>query len=83
MRTDKWRYTEWVGFDYGKHGGIPDWGVVYGRELYDHSASPVPSDWGMEHVNVVDAPQHAGIVADFHRQLAKCGARPDACYLRP
>ena len=31
MRTDRYRYTEWVGLD----------GGVKGRELYDHDADPL------------------------------------------
>ena len=39
IRTDIWRYTEWVAFDHVK--GVPDWarGPLWGIELYDHSSA--------------------------------------------
>ena len=57
MRVDTWRFTEWVAFDYNT--STPNWSVLYGRELYDHSDSPVPKDWAMEHENVAGKPAMA------------------------
>ena len=77
QRMDKWRYTAWVKFNYNT--STPDWNTVYGRELYDHRASPVPKDWAMEHINVVDDPRHGELVQQLHYRLVRCGARPDLC----
>ena len=40
VRTDTWRYTEWVAFD--NANAVADWDVLYGRELYSHEDAPVP-----------------------------------------
>ena len=39
MRTDKYRYTEWVAFS-GPPKYQPNWDIVCGVELYDHEADP-------------------------------------------
>ena len=44
---------------------------VIGRELYDHRGDPGELDWAGEHVNVVEAPEHADLVAALHAQLMK------------
>ena len=36
MKTEDYRYTEWVKFTNKK----PDWSTVYGVELYDHTVDP-------------------------------------------
>jgi hypothetical protein len=77
QRMDEWRYTVWVRFNYAD--STPDWETVYGRELYDHRASPVPKDWAIEHINVVDDPEHSALVQRLHNRLVRCGARPDLC----
>ena len=41
---------------------------VIGRELYDHRGDPGELDWAGEHVNVVEAPEHADLVAALHAQ---------------
>ncbi|KAH3699905.1 hypothetical protein DPMN_074867 [Dreissena polymorpha] len=38
LRTDKYRYTEWVEFSYQTHK--PDWTRNHGTELYDHTTDP-------------------------------------------
>ena len=78
MRVNAYRYTEWVAFDYTTTS--PVWAYVYGVELYDHSAAPVPTSWDMETVNVAGWPEHEALVQELHRQLVACGPRPDACY---
>jgi hypothetical protein len=40
MRTDRYRYTEWVLFEYAPEYK-PDWTKVNGTELYDHAFDPV------------------------------------------
>ena len=65
QRMDEWRYTAWVRFNYST--SVPDWSTDYGRELYDHRASPVPKDWAMEHVNVVDEPVTSQAINTYDR----------------
>ena len=68
IRIDKWRYTEWTKFDASK--GLADWSVLFGKELYSHAASPVPSpDFNYENENVVNRPEHAGLVKQLSAQL--------------
>lgn len=64
IRTDRWRYVEWV---------VRASGAPAGRELYDHERDPG------ETVNVAAAPEHAPIVAELARRLADGwrGALPD------
>ena len=77
MRVDSYRYTEWVRFSI--NSTTPDWSVEYGRELYDHSASPVPSGWAYENANVAGEQQHASLVGQLSTILRKCAVRPDLC----
>ena len=68
IRIDKWRYTEWTKFDASK--GLADWSVLFGRELYSHTASPVPSpDFNYENENVVNQPEHQELVKQLSAQL--------------
>ncbi|MGH8703003.1 MAG: sulfatase/phosphatase domain-containing protein, partial [Burkholderiales bacterium] len=53
MRTDRYRYTEWL--DAG--------GAVVGRELYDHQTDP------NENVNAADQPKHKKLVEELSLQL--------------
>ncbi|KAL4232297.1 hypothetical protein ACF0H5_009868 [Mactra antiquata] len=39
MRTNRYRYTEWVKFSYAPKYK-PDWDTVFGVELYDHGSDP-------------------------------------------
>jgi iduronate 2-sulfatase len=47
IRSDRWRYTEWIDRKSGK--------VAY-RELYDHARGPVADR------NLADVPEHAATV---------------------
>ncbi|CAH1796282.1 unnamed protein product [Owenia fusiformis] len=38
MRTDRYRYTEWVTFN--TTTSTPDWDLMFANELYDHSIDP-------------------------------------------
>ena len=53
MRTDRYRYTEWVGLD----------GDVKGRELYDHLTDP------LELVNLAADSRSANTVRRLAKQL--------------
>ncbi|KAK6172185.1 hypothetical protein SNE40_015903 [Patella caerulea] len=39
VRNDKFRYTEWVQFN-RKPSFKPNWNILYGAELYDHTTDP-------------------------------------------
>lgn len=73
MRTDQWRYTEWVA--HSNNNTHADWnGAVWdrcwGRELYSHQDYPVPlGDFNYEGVNVVDLPENKELVAQLSEQL--------------
>jgi len=54
MRTERYRYTEWVPRD----GGEP-----VARELYDHQTDPA------ENVNLARRPEHAQLIEELSRQL--------------
>jgi arylsulfatase A-like enzyme len=56
MRTERWRYTEWVHRKTGK---------IVARELYDHAESPVAA------VNLAGEPEHAETVERLSALLAK------------
>ena len=79
QRMNDWRYTEWVLFNYSNANPQPIWDQVFGRELYDHRAAPVPDSFNMEHINVVNDPANKDLVDQMHERLVKCGARPDLC----
>ena len=48
-------------------------------ELYAHDESPLPVDWAVEHVNVVNEPGMSAVAKQLHEVLVKCGPRPDLC----
>jgi len=56
MRTDRWRYTEWLDRKSGE---------VVARELYDHENDPA------ENENVAERSDNAAVVAHLSRQLAQ------------
>jgi len=53
VRTDGWRYTEWVAWNQSTLA--PIWATVAAQELYDHRGEPTfPTDFDLgENVNVV------------------------------
>ena len=70
VRTHAYRYTAWVAFNKCEGGECPallaDWGTVYGVELYNHSASPVPQDYNIETENIAGRPGSAAVEARLH-----------------
>ncbi len=56
MRTDRWRYTEWI---------TRAAGDIVARELYDHDNDPE------KRVNIAGKPEHAKLIAKLSRRLAK------------
>lgn len=69
LRSDKFRYTEWVGWDGASLK--PVWTKWFGNELYDHSSEPpTGADFNSyENVNVVNDPQHKELVATLSTAL--------------
>ena len=73
IRTDTWRYTEWLAFDHVN--AVADWkrGPLWGIELYDHrgetSRVPTAADWNYENVNVAHDAANTKIVATLAQQL--------------
>ena len=61
MRTDMYRYTEWIGFDPKKFQG--NWSDVYARELYLHRKDP------SEDFNVAENPKYKGLVDALSLEL--------------
>ena len=70
VRTDLYRYTAWVEFNKCSNATCPaqlaNWTNVHARELYDHSASPVPRDYNVETVNIAELPTSSKVVAQLH-----------------
>ncbi|KAL5012835.1 hypothetical protein ScPMuIL_011386 [Solemya velum] len=61
MRTEMYRYTEWVGFDRDKFR--MNWTDCHARELYDHNTDP------REDHNLAIFPQYAPLVGKLSHQL--------------
>ncbi len=61
MRTDSYRYTEWIGFDPQKFEG--NWDDVHAKELYAIEEDP------HEDFNVADDPKYASVVEDLSTKL--------------
>ena len=69
VRTDTWRYTEWVGFD-PVAGKIAQPITYYGKELYSHVLNPVPlPNFDCDNDNVVGEPQHAALLVNLSATL--------------
>ena len=62
MRTDRYRYTEWVQFEYAPRYK-PKWDKVFGVELYDHVLDPD------ENVNVYAEPSLKPLVKGLSKML--------------
>ncbi|XP_076446036.1 iduronate 2-sulfatase-like [Babylonia areolata] len=63
MRTDAYRYTEWVAFDPQRFRA--DWSQVYARELYLHETDP------NEDKNMANFRQYSSMVDRLSAQLRK------------
>lgn len=61
MRTEQYRYTEWVRFDHKKIK--PIWTKVYASELYDHTIDPD------ENFNIVEIPELKSTVQILSKKL--------------
>ena len=61
MRTDQYRYTEWVEFN--PHNFSVNWTNLYARELYLHSAD------SEENYNVGNDSQYASLVSKLSKML--------------
>lgn len=61
IRTERYRYTEWVQFDNVKFKG--NWSKVYGREFYDHHIDP------NETLNLADRIQLNETMQMLHKKL--------------
>jgi arylsulfatase A-like enzyme len=68
IRTPKWRYVEWYGWDRENEKRLD----LVGRELYDEEADP------QENLNLIDRPEYKKIVEQLAEQLKAGGtaARP-------
>lgn len=66
IRTDRYRYTEWIEFDSANFRG--NWSNVYDRELYDHHIDT------NETLNLVDRPQMNYTIQMLRDKLIKLSA---------
>ena len=69
VRTDAWRYTEWVAWN--GTALRPMWGAVAGRELYDHrneTLFPIDFD-ARENENLAGDPARADVVASLSAMI--------------
>ena len=61
MRTDRYRYTEWVGFN--DTTMAIDWTTVYGTELYDHYLDHY------ENYNLVNNGSYSSVITQLSQEL--------------
>eukprot|EP00927_Polykrikos_kofoidii_P010377 TRINITY_DN14384_c0_g1_i1.p1 TRINITY_DN14384_c0_g1~~TRINITY_DN14384_c0_g1_i1.p1 ORF type:complete len:659 (+),score=54.33 TRINITY_DN14384_c0_g1_i1:39-1979(+) len=67
-RENSFRYVEWVGFNHSV--ALPDWSLIYGRELYSHERSPVPdASFNYENINLANEPEYADMVKSMSARL--------------
>ena len=66
MRTRRWRYIEWVGFN--RTAATPRWADLRGSELYDHTTKDSVEN-AVEARNLVADAAHADVVAQLSAQL--------------
>jgi iduronate 2-sulfatase len=74
VRVDGYRYTEWVAFD--RPSATANWSMVWGVELYNHSESPVPTSFAVEHTNLAKEPRAAALVKTLHDVLKRQFTKP-------
>ena len=72
IRTDEWRYTEWVGWN--GTSLQPRWDLINATELYSHALPGLggatdQSFDAWENVNEASDPKHASVVAQLHAKL--------------
>ena len=67
VRSATYRYTLWVGWD--RTAAAANFSDVYGIELYNHSAAPVPVSYDMESTNIAGEPGTGDIIAQLHAAL--------------
>ena len=77
MRTDRYRYTEWV--QWNGSALAPIWSALEARELYDHlhDDGPWTDPDRFENVNLA-ATAPASLVADLSAKLHTAFGFPDA-----
>lgn len=68
IRTDSWRYNEWVGWD-GETLSA-NWSAVNATELYDHRGDDGDFD-ATENVNLANHPKYASVAAALSQALRK------------
>lgn len=61
IRTERYRYTEWVEFDNKKFK--KNWSKVHGKEFYDHLIDP------NENFNLVDRKELNETIQSLRKQL--------------
>lgn len=68
IRVSDWRYTAWFEFD--PVAIVPLVNHSLGRELYDHRGDTgLWTDWPGENANLVDRPEHSGLVQELHQAI--------------
>eukprot|EP00937_MAST-01D_sp_MAST-1D-sp2_P000726 g726.t1 len=89
MRTNRWRYTEWLAFDCGDIVGDPmkqcadkskihpRYGFNVGTELYDHEGDGADQFDQFENENLAYRADHADVVRQLHQQLVASWAPPE------
>ena len=70
IRTRRWRYIEWVGFDKTTTPPTIHWNNLFGTELYDHTAEDTVENVA-ESANVVTDPANAATVQQLSAMLHK------------
>ena len=68
VRTRRWRYIEWVGFDKTTSPVTIKWGELHGTELYDHGEADSIAN-AAESANVVADPANAATVQQLSKML--------------
>ncbi len=69
IRTEDWRYTEWMVYDWKKNGTIPLWDKMEGKELYDHRTTDENNFDSFENDNLAYDAQYMGVVEQMHDLL--------------